>query len=333
MGYDPVPWVVGGGAEHSPEVARQLAYAATGGFEGVGGDSDLKVTALGTPGASVSIARGVVTINNRYTTATQESYIARMATPDTVAITATGAGAGRTDLIAVQIMDPFAAGSTAPNPTNPKVGPYVRTLVVPNVSANVKRLQDVSGYATATGVALAKVTLPASTSAITNAMITDLRDLANMRTQSLLFTANSTGAGKNAQGAYVSPNGLTSATFITWPSVATWNIDVPLWATRAVVTIQVLAAATRGGDHWGETRASLGGQTTAMSAYDINSDGANPQRVSIGAGGSIAVPLAMRGTTQTLRMEALRTTGSAGHLTAQAGVTTIAQVFFSAGVV
>lgn len=329
MGYDPVPWLVGGGAEHSPEVARQLAYAATGGYEGVSGSGDLKVTALGTPGASVSLARGVVVVNNRYTSGTQESYIARMATPETVAIAATGASA-RTDLIAVQVIDPFAAGSTHTNPVDPRVGPYVRTIVVSNVSSSVKRLQDVAGYATATGVALAKVTIPASTSAITNAMITDLRDMANQRTQTLLYQAASTGAGK-VSGSYVSPDPLTSSTYVTWPNVASWSVDVPEWATRVVLTVQVLGAATRTGDCWGDLRVNFGGQVTPVSSYDINTD-ANPMRLAVGASGTLAVPLAMRGTTQTMKLEGKRA-GGAGHMTGQDGVSTVAQVFFSAGVV
>ena len=58
MSFDSVPWFVGGGALHSPEVARLLAHAATSGAAGVVTPADLAVSALPVPGASVRVAVG-----------------------------------------------------------------------------------------------------------------------------------------------------------------------------------------------------------------------------------------------------------------------------------
>lgn len=326
---DPVPWAIGGGAEHSTEVLRTLAFAATGGAEGVAEPGDLKVSPLATPGASVRVATGAAVVVSRATGGAQQSYVVRNATETTVGIAATGSGSGRTDLVALIVKDPYVTGSPWTPPVDPAAGPYVEVVVIPNVAANVTKLQSVPGYAGDTGIALARVTVPASTSTITSAMLTDLREVAMKRTSSTALTAASTGAGK-VSGSYVSPDPLDSATFTTWPDVASWSIDVPAWATRAVVTVQIFGAADRVADVWGKIRANLGGVLTGTSSYDVTYEG-TPSRYSLGAAGVLSIPSGLRGTTQTLKVEGIREGGS-GNLTAQEGTTTIVSVHFEEGV-
>jgi hypothetical protein len=327
--FESVPWAVGGGAEHSADAARTAIYAATGGAEGVAEAGDLKVSALATAGPAVRIAPGAVLIPSRASGAAQQTYTSRNVTETEVPIAATGSAGGRSDLIVVMVKDPYVAGSPWSVPTDPAAGPYVEPVVIPNVAANVTKLQSVPGYANHTGYAIARVDIPASTATITGAMVKDLRKLATPRSDVMALAAASTGAGK-VNGSYVSPDPLDHSTFATWPDVATWQIQVPAWATEAVVTAQVFGAATRDADVWGETRIVLGTLSGTAAAYDVNAD-ANPARVTLGAAATLAIPSAMRGTTQTIRLEGRRS-GGTGHLTGQDGVFTTLLVNFKEGV-
>lgn len=322
---DPVAWAIGElGAEHSPEIARVLAYAATSGGEGVIAAGDLKVRPLATPGTSVRIGPGAMVALNRASAGRSQSFVARVISDENVPIAATGAGAGRTDLVALVVRDTSIAGNGS-TPADPAVGPYVHAIVVPGVSASVTRLQQVAGYEFTTGVALARVTLPASTGTITSGMITDLRQLPLQRSEREVVALNSTGAGK-VNGSYVSPDPLNTTTFKTWPTVATTNVNVPVWATHAVVTGTVYGAAMRTGDVWGDLRVTLGTVSAPVSSYDENWSG-NPYRIALGAGGTIVIPDAMKGTTVAVKIEGKRS-GGAGNLTAQAGVTSVIDVQF-----
>lgn len=322
MGYDNVPWMIGGGAEHSPEVGRLIAFAASGGAEGVVSPGDLKVTALGTPGAAVTVGRGALIIHNRFTSNTNESYVVRMATPENAAIAATGAGVTRRDLIATIITDPFVAGSTHPIPTDRKVGPYVKTVVIPNVAASVTRLQDVPAYATATGYALAMVTVPPSTSAITNAMITNLRVMGLGRTQRRLLQVTSPGDA----GASAAQDALTSTVFIRWPNAAQFQIDVPSWATHAIIRGTVSSYAVKSGATTGRMRASGFGGATPHVSFDENWDGGQ-RRTSLSFGGEVAIAPQYRGTRQPVNFDGLRSQAS-GFLDADAFTNSMVDVQF-----
>jgi len=176
MTWDGVPWVIGGGAEHSPEVARLAIYAAMGGAEGVVGVDDCKVVPLNVPGAGFRVLAGGVVIANKAAGGGQQTYVARNPDDDTVMFTPTGSGGGRTDLVAVVVEDPEYAGQ--PTPTDLAHGPYVRTKLYTNVSPTVTKLADVDP--TQTGYALAKYTLGVSDGTLQAADITDLRKRTNV---------------------------------------------------------------------------------------------------------------------------------------------------------
>lgn len=226
MAFDPVPWFVGGGAQHSPEVARTLAYAATGGAEGVVTPGDLKVTPTSVPGNKVQVADGAALILNRAAASDNQTYVARMSTADQVAIAATTSSGGRTDLIVAQIEDPWLSGEPWQDPVDPTVGPYVFTRVISNVPAGTTRLQDVSGYAGRTAVTLARVTIPASTATITASMITDLRTLARPRSQRIV-----------AKGTMAAQTLTISTGWQNFPQNPITNIQVPTWATHATIVM------------------------------------------------------------------------------------------------
>ncbi|AYN58498.1 minor tail protein [Arthrobacter phage Liebe] len=309
MSWDSVPWFVGGGAEHSPEVARLLAYAAVGGAEGLVNPEDLKVSPLAVPGGGVRVAPGAALIRNRAAGGDDQTYVARLPDTDTVTIAATGSGAGRTDLIVAQIEDPYMAGEPWQEPTDPKIGPYVYTRVIPNVPAGTKRLQDVAGYSGRSAITLARVTLPASTGTVTAAMITDLRDLARPRTERRMTTVY-------PSGARTAGNKLPTTSYAPWPLTSAQRplVEVPSWATKIDIVVHISGTLFMKS---GSTSDSVAGVRTVFGSTTPAENGILIQDVEDADGryhytviGSHAIPASMRGTSQYIEAQAVRTYGT-----------------------
>jgi hypothetical protein len=158
-------WAVDGNTLDA-QLWRQQLYAATLKRSGIMAPGDLKVTAFGTPGAGVNIAGGTCVIAGQEV-AGQGSYFGYNNGTDTVSVAATG-GSPRTDLIVARVEDPTFAGSSWP------WNPATQQLIYSRDLSSTSSLP-----AGVTAIPLALLTIPASTSAITNAMITDMRALAN----------------------------------------------------------------------------------------------------------------------------------------------------------
>jgi hypothetical protein len=158
-----------------------------------------------------------------------QSYAARMPTVDQVGIEPTTVDGGRSDLIIARVEDPFG-GETWPTPEDPEVGPYVFTRVIPDVPPGTTSILDVDGDSTA--ITLARVDVPAATSAITAAMVTDLRQMARPRTQS---------SRRYIYGAWSTPDdvGAVTDTWEGFPLGATWTDKVPEWATHVAVHVHI----------------------------------------------------------------------------------------------
>lgn len=229
MSWDSVPWFVGGGAQHSPEVARLLAYAATSGAEGIVTPGDLKVVPLAVPGSSVRVLTGACLILNRNSAGAQQTYVARNPSEDVVGIAATGSTVGRTDLVVAQIKDPFLPGEPWADPSDVTKGPYIFTEVIPNVPTTaVVDAESAAAYLKARGIsglALAAVLLPRSTATVTATEIRDLRRLAQPRMHRELFM---TGFGPDI------PTPGVSASFLRW-ALFEPEVLVPSWATSAAM--------------------------------------------------------------------------------------------------
>jgi len=315
MTWEPVPFVIGNGAIHSEGVFRTLAFQALNGNEGVLGAGDLKVSALGTPGGFVNVATGAAAMIGRGAAQLAEMYAARMPTVDTVPIGATGSGAGRSDLIIARIEDPNVAGSPWAQPSSVAAGPYVFTRVISGVPNTTRTVAELNlGY---TAVALARVDIPVSTSAITQAMIVDLRKVANPRTDRRAYTNNPT-----------TTINLTAAAPADW--FGTWTVDVPLWATRAVVILTIggvkhtRLSSSAAGTATGSVRVALGSLFTQTAGYNLETTLNNStSRNMFGAADTVALPLAVRGTNQTLRIQGAQT---GGNVPVAADVNTFATV-------
>ena len=247
MALDSTPWIVGGGAEHSPEVVRQALYDSTGGAEGVSSVGGLKVLANGTPNGTVRVLPGGGILNNRYAGGAGQSYAVRNASQTSVSIKATGSGSGRVDMVVIRVLDPQYEGSAPPDPNDFQ---YTRLEVIEGVSAGVKTAKELNlGYP---AIALAKITLPKSTGTVTAGMIEDLRKMAQPRRQEVLRARpavavdTETLSNTVARGEYF-PN-----------AGALQMIAIPEWATRAIIEATWIQVREPGGNAFGECWVDFG---------------------------------------------------------------------------
>lgn len=310
MTWESVPWMIDGG-EHSAEVGRLLAYAASGGGEGVIGPGDCKVTASAVADGNVHISPGGVAVLNRFAGGGQQTYLARNVSDEVKALTPQGSSGERYDLVAVIIEDPEYPGQ--PAPVDIATGPYLRTAVYEDVPADTRLLSEVdpdqSGYA------LARVHFNASDATVSIADITDLRQLVAPRTKIVKKVFSPPGI-----------NALPAPAYGVSPPGAQWNIDVPDWATRVVMEatwsgVQFIDTSSGAGNAGGYSKQVLGPIATQEVIWYVDAVGAaKPQTEVFIVADDIAVPEAIRGTTQVGSVQLRKTAGAA--LTSQTTSTT-----------
>jgi hypothetical protein len=306
VAFDSVPWLVGGGAEHSPDICRVLSYAALGGAEGVIGVADMRVLAQTTPGSTVRITPGAAAITNTSPGVINETYIARNASETNVSIAATASSA-RYDLVVARIMDPqFPPWSP---PVDAVHGPYVEAYVVSGVSSTTTSAADLNlGYP---ALALARIAVPANTSTITQAMITDLREVARPRSQRFLRTVSLASGQTDSLG-----TGATDGE--VWPDAGAFTLPIPSWATTAYIKaewfgIKIPNNSNYYGSLWVRVgSASVQSQTTGFNTVTISND----QRVAMGLADDIAIPASMRGTNQVVTLRGRNAGGNNGFIIA-----------------
>lgn len=328
MTWDGTPWFLGGGAQHSPEVARLLAYASTSGAEGIVTPGDLKVVPLAVPGSSVRVLAGACLILNRNASGAQQTYIARNPTEDTKGIAATGSGAGRNDLIVAQIKDPFLPGEPWADPADVTVGPYIFTEVIPNVPLSATTSPEAAAdYLRTQGVsalALAAAVLPANTATITTAEIRDLRKLALPRSKrEVLMSGPTPEVAMNNEGGAI------------WPDFRP-IVRVPEWATHAYVIATLSSIGHRGGNALGLLTAVLQSTTTgtqyraANITYDLDASSDAGQRHTLIVGGGFDDVRPVGGRDVYVQLEARKTFASTnpGYLVTVDGTQVLFDVQF-----
>lgn len=319
MALDLTPWFVGGGAQHSPEVARLLAYAATSGAEGIVEPASLAVKAQSTPNGTVAVRPGAALILNRYAGGTQQTYVLRNPSSTSVTIPATGSTGGRTDAIIARVLDPQYEGAA---PSDPVTFNYARLERIASVPANLSNINQLGLSYPA--ILLAKITVPASTGTITNGMITDLREVAIPRVLDVwrpramavadteTLTATPAGVGEyfpNAGGPQ--------------------TIAIPLWATRALIRCEWLAVRYGAGNAYGEAWVEYGPYKAASERerstqrYQFDTPAANNvSRDMWVVADDVYIPAAYRGTDQLFVPKAKRLGGvtSSIQLDAKSGM-------------
>jgi hypothetical protein len=304
MPFDPTPWMIRG-ARHSAALGRAELYASTNGAEGVVEPGDLKITALGVPGAAVQYAAGGVLVRSRYANQTQQTYGARNPVIDQRAISPNLSGAARYDLVIVRVKDPEF--ETIPDLTDPKNYQYVYVDVIQGVAANTASVGQVAGV-TYPAYALARVHMPAGATTVTAGQITDLRRVANPRTYRQMFSIYGTG---NKTGGHRTP----TAGYASWPitSAQRPQIFVPEWATHMDVVGHYSGVYYERGGSTEDTVAGIrtgfgtGGAENGIIIADVTDTFGRFHYTVVG---DHAVDASQRGTTQLVNLQALRTRGT-----------------------
>lgn len=308
MALFPAP-ILTNGATHSAQQFRMLVRDLANGAEGITQGDDLKVIQRSTPGGGVTVGDGSAVVRGRANTF-QGSYSACNIGAVDVDIAATGSGGGRSDMVILRIEDPEYEGSL-----NPATDQITYFQVISNVSSSATAIPDGR-----TGIPLARIDIPVSTSTITTAMITDLRKVANPRRSRTLVTQSpasiSTGIG-------------SSTTYSYFSTAAGWNIAIPDWATKAIVKLDVSPIRYDLGNFWGYLSATFGASLTVQPTTLDDNQGTGARRIPGIIADTLTVPSSYRGTTQLLRVRAAAAaTGQTGRIYVDSGTTLVADVQF-----
>lgn len=232
MTWDSVPWFVGGGATHSPEIARLMAYAATGGAAGIITPGDLKVTPLDIPSTSVRVLAGACLIPAKSAGGAQQTYVGRNPSQDIISVPASGSSAARSHLVVARVEDPYMAGEPYQTPSDRTKGPYIFTRLITDVSPTTTTV-PVGNSA----IPLARIDVPANTGTITSAMIKDLRQLARPRETRFIDMQ----AGPSPAQSVT----LSNTNWFNWPSNY-MPMVIPQWANFMVASFTLNGILAQG---------------------------------------------------------------------------------------
>lgn len=297
MAIDSTPWFVGGGAQHSPEVARLLAYASTSGAEGVVEPASLRVSAQSTPNGTVAVRPGAALISNRYAGGGQQTYVLRNATSTNVTIPATGSGGGRTDAIIARVLDPQYEGAA---PSDPVTFQYARIERIGSVPYGLEDISELNLPYPA--ILLATITMYANEGTIQQSMIRDKRKVAIPRRETALRTHALVGSDTyTLQVSTAYPDGGQ-----TWPpstETAWGEIPIPKWATRAKIVMWWGGISVPAGEAYGLLWVQVGATAnpknvkTQAVRYD-SANASNHSRQAQFVADEISIPAELRGTSQ-----------------------------------
>jgi hypothetical protein len=272
---------------------RLQLQSATRGGQGIVGAADLYVKQTAAASSQIRVSNGACVIAGGEAN-WQGSYYGYNVGDDLISIAATG-GSGRSDMVVAKVEDPTVSGAGWSH--NPLSEQLVYSRVISGVTAG-----STTPPAGITAIPLARVDVPASTSAITQAMITDLRSMLNARRDRTLIAVNLSG------GPYNLLNSATS--WATWPSVASFSVPVPAWAVTARIVcywVQVLSRWVAGSTSgpFANVRFQLGSLISQSMILDSSTfqTASNPYRDTGLCVDTLSIPSAMRGTSQTFVMQ------------------------------
>ncbi|MGW2695315.1 hypothetical protein ACWC3Y_26425 [Streptomyces sp. NPDC001296] len=296
------------GADHSARAMRLMIRDLARGRQGVAESEDLKVRPLETPGPGVRVGDGSALIHGARPW--QGAYTQSNIGDTVVDVPPTGPVA-RTDLLVLRIEDPEFEGDRDPRRQN--IGYF---HLIQGIDS-----QDTTALREMTAIPLARITIPRNTATITAEMITDLRRLANPRTERTLRTEHPEHTGK-----VPSKHGHWAA----WPKEAAWDLDVPAWATTATIVVTLSGLRAEAGPVYAELRTRLGERAAKPTVVD--DDGTTTRRSSVTLADTLAVPPAYRGTRQHLAVEINQNDKYGdGDLSVAKGTTVTLDVVFTEG--
>ncbi|MFG3244199.1 hypothetical protein [Streptomyces sp. NPDC048157] len=306
MALFPVPILVNG-ATHSAQQFRMMVRDLVSGAEGITQGTDLKVTQLSTPGSSVQVGDGSGVVRGRVNPF-QGTYSVCNIGAATVPIAATG-GSARSDMVILRIEDPEYEGTL-----NPVVDQINYFQVISNVSAAATTIPDGR-----TGIPLARIDIPASTSTITDAMIKDLRFLANPRRDRQMQTHSPT-----TDSALIGAS-TTYSYFSTEPGMSFY---VPDWATQIRARVDVSPIRYSVANYTGALQATLGSSLTLQPISLDDNQGTGVRKLPAIVADTLTIPAAYRGTTQLLRAQANGASGNTGRINVSTFTTFVYDVEF-----
>lgn len=290
MTFENAAWAIDGALLGS-SLARRAEYAATGGAQGTVQKNDLRVTELGVPGVGILVEAGVGLVKNEYQTVPNETYVVSNPSTHTVPSIEMPAAnpSAKSYIVAVVVGDPDFSQTGHPwmGSDDPPIGDeqtfeYVRVTLI-EVSAGATSL-DVNYPA----LPLARIDVPADTTTITDSMITDLRSLALPRQSQEIFVSPG-GTFTYANPRYID---VSSGTWYNW-GAADYGpyIDVPEWATRAIVVTSINGIVIRdtGVNIVGNLRTRLGTVTGPITKFDYDNTGAGILRDNLQCAGEFDV--------------------------------------------
>ncbi|MFC1415425.1 hypothetical protein [Streptacidiphilus cavernicola] len=304
------PMMVNGGI-HPARTMRMMIRDLSRGSQGVTEYNDLKVTQQVTPTSGVQISDGSAVV--RGAAWGQGSYTQYNVGTALLSIAPTGA-TGRTDLVVLRVEDPEYEGTL--DPTADDIGFFT---VVSNVSATAT-----APPAGMTAVALARITLPPNTATVTDAMITDLRVIANPRRDRQLYTS--------FPGDPLSHLTAQDNAWHNWPAAARWSIAVPPWAVSVKIITTIAGLRLDSSNvyaHMQNVFGTVQGQDTSVD----DDQGNGIRRNTVVLADSLGIPAAMRGTTQSLYLQTYMSKSESGNLGVDSATSLIADVEFTEGVV
>lgn len=278
------------GSRVKAEVLRRQTWITSGGAAGVADVDSLRVVALGTPGSSVLINPGGAIVPTAFPDAPSiQSYV--IANDAAVAIPNLGNSSSSpvTWQIIARVVDPQYAGNSTP--ADPLTNPYT-------IAEAVSTLPVGKPYQW-----LATVVVPNNTSAITQAMITDRRQLARARQ---LVEASRTIRP-------TVPNDMFKTGYLPWPTETAIGgnkqaYTVPKWASRVTLRMTIAGIYVSGGPPiWGGIRTNFNGTVTTHAIVYAE---ATPTRIPIIGSWTFDVPANLRGTTVEFELEGYNSSGA-----------------------
>lgn len=263
MAVENAPWAVDG-AKHSGAVSRTLAYASTNGAEGVIGPGDLAVLATQTPSNQVRVMPGGAAIRNRAASGGQQTYTARNVSQTLVTVEPTSSSGGRTDYVWAHIVDPEYSGQVPENPLDAQYFFLTSSPAQPPGNGWYR---------------LARIDIPANTATITQAMITDLRQVANPRSETVMVTrpmiGNWMNPPRNVQLRHVmGENGMRGEIFPDVPN--RFDLPVPDYATQMFIRLDITSLRYTGLSAYGAFWVEYGDDreySTQDFGFDVNENG------------------------------------------------------------
>lgn len=303
-GFLRVPWFTAGGAEHSPELLRSVAYANSGGNEGVVAPGDCRVTQTDTASGQLKISRGTVYIRNRSSGAYNQFYVATAYTDTFIDVPLNGSGI-RTDLIGVRIYDPQYPGSPQPpDAASAANWEYVKPYRLSNASpAQVQAAKEGSLDLGFPAYFFAALVIPANTGTFTNGMLTNLRELAVPLQHTVIEMS-----GPTAEDAL---NGASSELGRIWPDYHPL-VKVPRWATGVAVEATLSSIGQRVGGAQGLLTVVLaggpGGNLRAQNiGFDLDPPAVGGSRSTLTVFGGFGDISHLQGKTITVQLEGRKT--------------------------